>query len=142
MNQPSSRPHPRNQSHGGNQAASKTHGRVPSHGGYQPAGKFHSRDPLHGGNQAASRSQPRDPVQGGNQALARSHPRDPLHGIRLETILEQLVEKHGWAEMGRRIPIRCFLNDPGMNSSLTFLRRTPWARKKIETWFIEESVKK
>jgi uncharacterized protein (DUF2132 family) len=44
--------------------------------------------------------------------------------------------------MGRRIPIRCFLLDPSMNSSLTFLRRTPWARKKIENWFIEESAKK
>jgi uncharacterized protein (DUF2132 family) len=61
-----------------------------------------------------------------------------LHGITLETIVNQLVERHGWAEMGRRIPIRCFLNDPSVKSSLRFLRRTPWAREKVEAWFIAE----
>jgi uncharacterized protein (DUF2132 family) len=66
------------------------------------------------------------------------HPRDPLHGITLEHILNQLVARHGWAEMGRRIPIRCFLFDPTIKSSLTFLRKTPWARKKVEDWFIGE----
>ena len=90
-------------------------------------------------------SHPRDPSrgpQGMSQQSPRFHPRDPLHGIRLETILEQLVERHGWAEMGRRIPIRCFLHDPSMNSALTFLRRTPWARQRVEKWFIEKSLKK
>ncbi len=67
-----------------------------------------------------------------------SHPRDPLHGITLENILHQLVRRHGWAEMARRIPIRCFLFDPSVKSSLTFLRKTPWARQKVELWFILE----
>jgi hypothetical protein len=67
-----------------------------------------------------------------------SHPRDPLHGITLENILNQLVQRHGWSEMGRRIPIRCFLFNPTVKSSLTFLRKNPWARKKVEDWFIGE----
>ena len=67
-----------------------------------------------------------------------AQPRDPLHGITLKTILEQLVERHGWSAMGKRIPIRCFLYDPSVNSSLKFLRKTPWARKKVEDWFIAE----
>ena len=69
-----------------------------------------------------------------------SHPRDPLHGITLEKILLQLVERHGWEEMGYRIPVRCFLIDPSVKSSLAFLRKTPWARLKVEAWFIEERV--
>jgi len=67
-----------------------------------------------------------------------AHPRDPLHGITLENILNQLVQRHGWSEMGRRIPIRCFQFNPTVKSSLTFLRKTPWARKKVEDWFIGE----
>jgi uncharacterized protein (DUF2132 family) len=67
-----------------------------------------------------------------------SHPRDPLHGITLEAIINQLVQRHGWAEMGSRIPIRCFQIDPSVKSSLTFLRKTPWARRKVEDWFIDE----
>ncbi len=67
-----------------------------------------------------------------------SHPRDPLHGITLETILNELVQRHGWSEMGRRIPVRCFQFNPSVKSSLTFLRKTPWARKKVESWFICE----
>jgi hypothetical protein len=67
-----------------------------------------------------------------------SHPRDPLHGITLETIINTLVQRHGWLEMGRRIPIRCFQFNPTVKSSLTFLRKTPWARKKVEDWFIGE----
>ena len=66
------------------------------------------------------------------------NPRDPLHGITLETILNQLVQRHGWGEMGRRIPIRCFQFNPTVKSSLTFLRKTPWARTKVEDWFISE----
>jgi len=57
---------------------------------------------------------------------------DPLHGVTLETILTRLVERHGWAELGRRVPIRCFIFDPSISSSLKFLRRTPWARTKVE----------
>lgn len=66
------------------------------------------------------------------------HPRDPLHGITLEAILNQLVAKHGWDAMASRIPIRCFQFNPSIKSSLTFLRKTPWARKKVEDWFIGE----
>jgi hypothetical protein len=146
MNQPSHRSHSRNPSHGGHQSSSRFQPRIPSHGGNQASSHSQSRNPVHGGNQAqaSSRSQPRAPSHDGNQAqgLSRSQPRNPLHGIRLDTIVEQLVAKHGWAEMGRRIPIRCFLLDPSINSSLTFLRRTPWARKKVEDWYIAESVKK
>jgi uncharacterized protein (DUF2132 family) len=70
------------------------------------------------------------------------HPRDPLHGITLENLLNQMVARHGWAEMGRRIPIRCFQFDPSVKSSLTFLRKTPWARQKVEAWFIADLAKK
>jgi len=71
-----------------------------------------------------------------------SHPRDPLHGITLESIINQLVQKHGWSEMGRRIPVRCFQFNPSVKSALTFLRKTPWARQKVETWFIGEQLHK
>jgi len=64
------------------------------------------------------------------------HPRDPLHGITLEAILNALLAQHGWEEMARRIPIRCFQFDPSIKSSLTFLRKIPWARTKVEDWFL------
>jgi uncharacterized protein (DUF2132 family) len=63
-------------------------------------------------------------------------PKDPLHGITLEAIVTQLIEKHGWAELGRRIDIRCFQYDPSVKSSLQFLRRTPWARTKVEELYV------
>ncbi len=63
---------------------------------------------------------------------------DPLHGITLETILTSLVASHGWAAMSQRIPIRCFFNEPSLKSSLKFLRRTPWAREKVEAWYVED----
>jgi uncharacterized protein (DUF2132 family) len=67
------------------------------------------------------------------------HPsHDPLHGVTLATIVMELQAKYGWAEMARRIPIRCFQFDPSLKSSLTFLRRTPWARQKVEAWYIAE----
>jgi len=59
-------------------------------------------------------------------------PKDPLHGITLEKLLTELVEAYGWAELGQRIEIRCFNFDPSIKSSLQFLRKTPWARKKVE----------
>ncbi len=62
--------------------------------------------------------------------------KDPLHGITLKAILNQLLEKYGWEELGRRITIKCFTNDPSINSSLKFLRKTPWARQKVETLYI------
>lgn len=63
-------------------------------------------------------------------------PKDPLHGITLEMILSRLVEQYDWDELGRRIPIQCFRNDPSIKSSLKFLRRTPWARKKVEELYL------
>ena len=61
---------------------------------------------------------------------------NPLHGKTLETILNALVAHLGWAEMGYRIRINCFLDNPSVNSSLKFLRKTPWARKKVEDLYI------
>lgn len=63
-------------------------------------------------------------------------PNNPLHGITLEMILTQLVEQFGWVELSKRIPIRCFYNEPSIKSSLSFLRRTPWARKKVEELYL------
>ncbi|MBK9926414.1 MAG: DUF2132 domain-containing protein [Anaerolineales bacterium] len=62
---------------------------------------------------------------------------DPLHGITLETIVKTLVEQYGWAELGDRIPIKCFTNNPSLKSSLAFLRKTPWARKKVEDLYLK-----
>lgn len=62
---------------------------------------------------------------------------NPLHGITLEMVLNRLVERHGWEEMGRRIEIRCFNYDPSIKSSLQFLRKTPWARKKVEELYLQ-----
>jgi uncharacterized protein (DUF2132 family) len=64
-------------------------------------------------------------------------PNNPLHGITLETILMHLVEKFGWEELGERITIKCFMVDPSIKSSLKFLRRTPWARKKVEDLYLK-----
>ena len=64
--------------------------------------------------------------------------RDPLHGMTLEAVLNELLARHGWVEMARRIPIRCFQFDPSIRSSLIFLRRTPWARRALEAWFVAE----
>jgi uncharacterized protein (DUF2132 family) len=72
------------------------------------------------------------------QPPAITHPRDPLHGITLETIVTSLVARHGWAELGTRVPIRCFRHHPTIKSSLTFLRKTPWARKRVEQMFVGE----
>jgi uncharacterized protein (DUF2132 family) len=59
-----------------------------------------------------------------------------MHGVTLEMVVTRLVERHGWAELGRLIDIRCFTSDPSIKSSLTFLRRTPWARKKVEALYL------
>ena len=66
----------------------------------------------------------------------RPQPDNPLHGITLETIVNDLVATLGWEELGQRIPIRCFNNDPSVASSLRFLRRTPWARAKVEALYL------
>ena len=72
--------------------------------------------------------------------MSTEHPNDPLHGVTLEMILTYLVEEHGWEELGKRVPIRCFLNNPSIKSSLTFLRRTPWARKKVEELYLASQI--
>ncbi|HRI82851.1 MAG TPA: VF530 family protein [Opitutaceae bacterium] len=62
--------------------------------------------------------------------------KDPLHGVTLETIVTKLAGHYGWAELGERIAIRCFTHDPSVSSSLKFLRRTPWARAKVEQLYV------
>ncbi len=64
-------------------------------------------------------------------------PNNPLHGIKLADILESLVENFGWERLGTEIDVRCFNIDPSIKSSLTFLRRTPWARTKVENMYLE-----
>jgi uncharacterized protein (DUF2132 family) len=61
---------------------------------------------------------------------------NPLHGVKLETIILELVEHYGWEELGREIEIRCFTHDPSVSSSLKFLRRTPWARERVESLYL------
>ena len=63
--------------------------------------------------------------------------KDPLHGVTLKMILIYLVEKYGWEEMSRKIRINCFAKDPSIKSSLVFLRRTHWARKKVESMYLK-----
>lgn len=63
-------------------------------------------------------------------------PRNPLHGLTLQTILTALVDRYGWAELAQRIPLRCFSSDPSIASSLKFLRKTPWAREKVESLYL------
>jgi len=62
---------------------------------------------------------------------------NPLHGLTLEAILTRLVENYGWEGLARQIDIRCFKLDPSIKSSLTFLRKTPWARERVEALFLE-----
>ncbi|WP_371233723.1 VF530 family DNA-binding protein [Pseudomonas sp. QE6] len=64
-------------------------------------------------------------------------PKNPLHGVTLEAILNRLVEQYGWDGLAKRIDIRCFKNDPSIKSSLTFLRRTPWAREQVEGLYVK-----
>ena len=66
--------------------------------------------------------------------------RNPLHGLTLETIVTQLADHYGWADLGVRIPIRCFTHDPSVGSSLKFLRKTPWARQKVEDLFVAQKL--
>lgn len=68
--------------------------------------------------------------------MTDQQPNNPLHGITLEMILISLVEHYGWDELGRVIPVRCFTHNPSIKSSLNFLRKTPWARKKVEDLYL------
>lgn len=64
-------------------------------------------------------------------------PNNPLHGVKLSDILEFLVKRYGWVELSEKININCFKNDPSIKSSLVFLRRTPWAREKVENLYLK-----
>jgi uncharacterized protein (DUF2132 family) len=68
--------------------------------------------------------------------MANQNP-NPLHGIKLEMILEALVARYGWEELGQKITIRCFTLNPSIKSCLTFLRKTPWAREKVERLYLK-----
>lgn len=69
--------------------------------------------------------------------MKEEQPNNPLHGKTLEYILHYLEEYYGWEELGERIPVNCFRFDPSIKSCLTFFRKTPWARKKVEDLYIE-----
>lgn len=66
----------------------------------------------------------------------QDHPKDRLHGVTLEMLINSLVDQLGWDEMGRRVKIRCFTDNPSISSSLKFLRKTPWAREKVERLYL------
>ena len=70
-------------------------------------------------------------------AITAPQPNNLLHGITLERLLTELVSAYGWDGLGRRIPVRCFTHDPSINSSLKFLRRTPWARERVELLYTD-----
>lgn len=69
--------------------------------------------------------------------MTESQPNNPLHGKTLEAIVTHLADQYGWKELGEIIPINCFINNPSIKSSLTFLRKTPWARKKVEDLYLD-----
>lgn len=68
--------------------------------------------------------------------MTTEQPKNPLHGVKLEMILNELVAHYGWEQLGREIEIRCFTHDPSVTSSLKFLRRTPWARERVESLYL------
>lgn len=68
--------------------------------------------------------------------MSEAQVNNPMHGVTLEAILNSLVELYGWETLGKRIKIKCFTNDPSLKSSLKFLRKTPWARKKVEDLYL------
>ena len=69
--------------------------------------------------------------------MSQEQPKNPLHGKTLKSIVEELVDRFGWEELGTKINIRCFTNDPSLNSSLKFLRKTEWARKQVEQFYLQ-----
>ncbi len=68
--------------------------------------------------------------------MNESQPKNPLHGVTLEHIINTLVEHYGWSELAKHIKIKCFTSDPSVKSSLKFLRKTPWARTKVESFYL------
>ena len=73
--------------------------------------------------------------------MTKEQPNNPLHGVKLLDILEHLTQKYTWEELGREINIKCFKKDPSIKSSLKFLRRTPWAREKVEKLYLKSISK-
>ena len=69
--------------------------------------------------------------------MSETQVNNPLHGLKLEKVVTDLVEHYGWEELSIRININCFKSDPSVKSSLKFLRKTPWAREKVEALFLE-----
>jgi uncharacterized protein (DUF2132 family) len=72
--------------------------------------------------------------------VSETRPPDPLHRITLQMMIEHLVERYGWPGLGERIAVRCFTHDPSVKSSLKFLRRTPWARAKVESLYVHSAT--
>ena len=70
--------------------------------------------------------------------MKQEQPNNPLHGVTLQAILEDLVERRGWPDLAERIRIRCFAHDPSIKSTLKFLRKTDWARKKVEDLYLAD----
>lgn len=79
---------------------------------------------------------PKRESRGYTPVMSEEQKNNPLHGVTLEAMLLVLVEKYGWDGLAERIPVRCFSNDPSVKSSLVFLRRTPWARAKVESLYL------
>jgi uncharacterized protein (DUF2132 family) len=76
-----------------------------------------------------------------NSKNQKNNNSNPMHGMTLEKIINALVQKYGWDELGKRINIRCFNYDPSVKSSLKFLRKTPWARDKVEALYLKTFIK-
>jgi hypothetical protein len=111
--------------------------KVPEEGGNGPAAGPLPRQALTPRGAAT----PEAGERGGNDPAAGPLPRqaqtrNPLHGVTLEAMLNALVAQHGWSGLGERIPVRCFNLDPSVSSSLRFLRKTPWAREKVEGLYL------
>ena len=68
--------------------------------------------------------------------MSEQQANNPLHGVTLEQVITSLVDHYGWEALGKRIAVRCFISDPSVASSLKFLRKTPWARKKVENLYV------
>jgi uncharacterized protein (DUF2132 family) len=84
-------------------------------------------------------SDPTDPEETGAEPVANQPPkqaRNPLHGLTLETIVTELHAHYDWPGLAQRIPVRCFQSEPSVSSSLKFLRKTPWAREKVESLYL------
>jgi len=78
---------------------------------------------------------------GTRDEMTAQNGKDPLHGVTLKMVVTHLVERYGWEVLGRMVEIRCFTHDPSIPSSLKFLRRTPWARDKVETLYLRDVLR-